>query len=45
MHGMQERELWVKSLELFAHYNNPTRSDEGFTYLGMSLMAMAAKPS
>lgn len=40
-----DRRLWTKSLGLFAHYNDPTVSAEGFTYLGMSLITMAAKPS
>ena len=37
-----QRELWTRSLGLFAHYNDPTVSAEGFTYLGMSLMTMLA---
>ena len=40
-----DRALWTKSLGLFAHYNDPTVSAEGFTYLGMALMTMAATPS
>ena len=40
-----QRELWTRSLGLFAHYNDPTVSAEGFTYLGMSLMTMLATPS
>lgn len=40
-----QRELWTRSLGLFAHYNDPTVSAEGFTYLGMSLITMLATPS
>lgn len=41
----EERALWTRSLGLFKHYNDPTVSAEGFTYLGMALMTMLSTPS
>jgi N-acetyl-beta-hexosaminidase len=40
-----ERELWTNSLQVFAHFNDPTVSDEGFTYLGMAIITMWAQPA
>ena len=40
-----ERELWTKSLAVFKHYNDPTVSDEGFTYLGMAIITAWARPA
>ena len=39
-----DRELWTKSLGLFAKLNNPRPIAEGFTFLGMALITAAAVP-